>query len=293
MAIVIAELIASRTGNPSKQTLQYKVAGVTGSDDDARVFEAVMDTSPMSHNGLARQDEEIKIEPQGNGLWFAEVPYKRKTVEWETDQSSGGNEVKGPEFSWDTTGGTHHLDYSRQTRSSQVEYVGSPFSTAPDFENLIGVNDGEVAGTDVVVPQLEFSERHFLADGLITFDYVTTLRDLTGTVNKAAFRGFAAGEVLFLGARGSRNEPGQWSVEFFFAASKNLENFEIGGIRVSIKEGWDYLWVLNREELDETAKYIIKKPVAAYVEVVYEKTDFSRLGISVPVLGASAPEEDR
>jgi len=276
MSIVVAELIASREGSPSKQTLQYKVAGVTGPHDDAQVFEAVLETAPMTHNGLARQDEDIKIEPQGNGLWFAEVSYKQVTLQWPSQD--GTDEFKGPEYAFDTTGGTHHIEHSQKTERAYG-------SENLDFGGHIGVNNGEVAGVDVVIPNLEFTERHYLVDGRVTHDYVKLLRDTTGTVNKAAFRGFEAGEVLFLGARGDRTDPGYWSVEFMFAVSKNKRGIVIGDCEVGLKKGWQHLWIHYREEKDDTGKFIIPKPVAVYVETVYDETDFTTLGIAQPVLG--------
>ena len=51
---------------------------------------------------------------------------------------------------------------------------------------------------------------------------------------------------------------------------------EISGIS---KKGWEYLWVRYGDAEDTAAKAIVKKPMAAYVEKVYEDGDFSSLGI--------------
>ena len=45
------------------------------------------------------------------------------------------------------------------------------------------------------------------------------------------------------------------------------------------KEGWQYLWVRYRDKDDQAAKELIKDPIAAYVEQVYQYGDFSGLGI--------------
>lgn len=284
MVAVAAELVGGRDGGPNERTLRYRVTGAFGDTDDAQAIEAVKDTAPMTHDGLARQDDDIEIESQGSGLWYVEVPYERQTIEWKLEEGGGGegNELRGPEFSWDTTGGTHHLEQSPKTERAYN-------SVNIDFEGAIGVNNGEVAGVDVVIPALQFTERHFLADGMVTFDYVSLIRDLTGTVNDAQFRGFEAGEVLFLGARGSRNDPGEWSVEFTFAVSKNKRHIVIGEMEVALKKGWQYLWIHYQNEVDTTNTATVRpKPVAVYVETVYEETDFATLGISSPVLGVQA-----
>ncbi len=51
---------------------------------------------------------------------------------------------------------------------------------------------------------------------------------------------------------------------------------EITGIS---KRGWDHLWVRYQDAEDSTAKALVKRPVAAYVERVYYDGDFSGLGI--------------
>ena len=45
------------------------------------------------------------------------------------------------------------------------------------------------------------------------------------------------------------------------------------------KYGWDYLWVRYADKVAENGKNVVKKPVAAYVEMVYPEGDFGRLGL--------------
>jgi len=85
--------------------------------------------------------------------------------------------------------------------------------------------------------------------------------------------------VLFCGAGGSKRGEEDWEVTFKWAASPNKTDIKIGGITVPSKEGWHYLWVRYRDKDDQAAKELVKDPVAAYVEQVYEYSDFSQLGI--------------
>jgi hypothetical protein len=55
----------------------------------------------------------------------------------------------------------------------------------------------------------------------------------------------------------------------------------LGNITGINKQGWHYLWVRFDDDEDSSAKTLIKKPIAAYVERVYEYGDFSALGIGV------------
>jgi len=71
----------------------------------------------------------------------------------------------------------------------------------------------------------------------VTPAYKTTLFALTGTVNSGAFEGFAAGEVLFLGASGSKRGEEDWEITYRFAASPNATDIQVGHIVVAAKKG--------------------------------------------------------
>ena len=59
-----------------------------------------------------------------------------------------------------------------------------------------------------------------------------------------------------------------------------MTNLTIGDITGVDKKGWEYLWVRYTDSVNDTAKALVKKPIAAYVERVYEYGDFGLLGIS-------------
>ncbi|MCK4601318.1 MAG: hypothetical protein KAU28_02550, partial [Phycisphaerae bacterium] len=64
-----------------------------------------------------------------------------------------------------------------------------------------------------------------------------------------------------------------------FAASPNKTNLTVGEITGIDKKGWEYMWVRYADAEDAAAKAIVKKPVAVYVEKVYEEGNFAVLGI--------------
>jgi hypothetical protein len=116
---------------------------------------------------------------------------------------------------------------------------------------------------------------------------MTGLYALTGKVNSTGFwitiRGdryqFAAGECLFLGASADESTASDFvDITYRFAASPNRTGITVGDITGISKKGWEYLWVRYADAEDATAKAIVKKPVAAYVEKVYEVGDFSAIG---------------
>ena len=179
-------------------------------------------------------------------------------------------------FAFDTGGGTKHLNQSLKTD-------GRYPNNAPDFAGAIEVdNEGNVNGVDVTMPVLNFTETHTLSGSRVSTSYKKTLASLTGTVNRSSFRGFSAGEVLFLGASGtkrSKKSSAPWEITFRFAVSPNKSGFKVGDIQVSRKYGWDYLWVRYADKVAEGGKNVVKKPVAAYVEQVYPEGDFGNLGL--------------
>jgi hypothetical protein len=138
-----------------------------------------------------------------------------------------------------------------------------------------------VEGVDITVPVYHFSETHYFDDAVVTGAYKATLFLLTGTVNNAGFKGFSAGEVLFLGASGSKRGKEPWEVSFKFAASPNVTGLSVGDITGIAKKGWEYLWVRYNDQEDTVAKVLVKRPVAAYVEQVYGYGNFAGLGIGV------------
>ena len=120
------------------------------------------------------------------------------------------------------------------------------------------------------------------APAFVTTGYKNNVMQLTGKVNNGSFKGFDAGEVLFLGVSGARrgtHTDDLWELSFSFAVSPNRTNLTVGPITGIVKNGWQYLWVLYEDHIDENAKVRVKKPKAVFVENVYETASFSGLGI--------------
>jgi hypothetical protein len=143
---------------------------------------------------------------------------------------------------------------------------------------------------DIVVPQLQWQEQYDVPNAYVNTVYVRGLAGVTGTTNSASFRGFAAGEVLFLGCSGSQEwddekGKGPWSLSYRFAASPNAGSsgsvpaITIGSISGINKRGHDYLWVRYEDEVGSNT--LLKKPKHVYVDRVYREADFSVIGIGM------------
>jgi len=175
-----------------------------------------------------------------------------------------------PTIAFDTGGGTQHITQSIQT----VGRYGS--SASHQLGGAIGYDGENVAGVDITIPVWNWQETHYLSAAQLN---APVYYALTGMVNADNFRGYFPGEVLFLGASGQKRGEGKWELTFKFAASPNSVNLSVGSLTGISKNGWEYLWVQYAEDVDATAKVRIKKPVAVYIEKVYDSGPFSSLGI--------------
>lgn len=132
-----------------------------------------------------------------------------------------------------------------------------------------------------MVPTYTFSETHYFAAAAVTAEFKRNIYLVSASpINRFPFRGHLEHEVLFLGASGSqRGLAGDVEINFRFAAQPTVAELEVGPIVGIDKEGWDYLWVWYDERKDNNANVTIKRPIYAYVEQVYDDSDFALLGI--------------
>lgn len=199
------------------------------------------------------------------------------TVTWKVDRSNirfvGGD---GRFYEFSIGASTTHLNQSLETVG---KYAAGTGGVAPNYLGAIGVSKDGIAGVDIVTPVFNFSETVELS---ATFVDVAKLRQwsrLTGKINSSAFKGCDAGEVLFMGCSGSRKSGEYYKITFHFAVQENAQNIQVGDITIPEKKGWDYLWILYRDTVDEIEEFVIKEPQAAYVEKVYHWGDFGILGL--------------
>ena len=229
--------------------------------DEAEVRAAASGQTPFVYNSMPRRSTRIE-ERVNETTWKIRVHYEPRSYSPATDS-----------FTFDITGGTQHITQSIAT----VGRYAAPGFVAPDLEGAIGFDGERITGVDINVPVFSFSETHYKDAGEVDFAYKAALFNLCSATNNTSFRGFAAGTCLFVGASGSQKEGGQWEITYRFSASPNRANIAIGQITGIAKLGWHYLWVLYAD--DQSEGFVVKRPVAVYVEQVYEEGDFSVLGI--------------
>lgn len=260
-------ITTDKDGNVTTAEFLYQILHESSSVDATSM---AYSSTAASYEGAER--DTVLLEPvfidmnnENACIWDVRVTYTRKTTP----------EVDGSTINFDTTGGTQHITFSKYTRSQTADPMGPGVI---DNKNAIGVTSSggtlTVEGVDITVPVYSWTETHKRTDANLN---QSAIYNLTGKVNNATFKGFAAGEVLFLGASGQRNKDNDWEITYKFAASPNKTGIAIGNITGIDKKGWDYLWV--RYEDDAQAHGLTKTAVCAYVEVVYDTGTFADLGI--------------
>lgn len=256
----------------SRVERSYTVHGTTN-ELEAKSLAMITAPAAQMEDGFLLDKVVFETESVDYGVWEVRATYTRS----ENDQPPEDPLQEGEStYEFDTTGNTTHITQSLRTVSSK--FLSSAYSN-DTFHGAIGVNQDrtEVAGVDIVLPGFAWSESHALPGNAVTNAYKRILYLLTGKINSKDYKGFKEGELLFLGARGTRRGDGIWQISYSFAASPNVDNVTIAGISGITKKGWQYLWFhYNRYE---NIGNLILRPTSAHVEDVYEEADFASLGI--------------
>lgn len=264
----IAERADSRrlaTGQNPRVEFRYNVFDT---DSEAVARQLVEATAPLTYdlygNGAILLVREIVNVEERDGFWECTAPLSLGVA---ADQST---------FSFDFTGATQRI-----VRSLSTEWYGLPGATAPEAGTLGAINasrDG-VEGVDITIPSYVWQETFSFLPLAVTGAYKQKLFRLTGKVNQASFRDFLPGEVLFLGATGSKRGTSNWEITFRFSASENKTGITIGDITGIDKEGWQYLETKFKKYVDETAHVMREVPIEVLVHTVYEDGDFDDMEI--------------
>ncbi|MBY0513088.1 MAG: hypothetical protein K2P78_04155 [Gemmataceae bacterium] len=274
MSIEVFELATSRptsiSWDSSDITLKYFARGST---DPTSIRAAVLLVAPRAYLRLRRKA--CTCEPQGAGLWTADVEYGFQLASADAttdppDQTASDKTIMGPEWNFDTTGGSLRITQSKQTRSKTKRGGGN----APDYKQAIGVTRDSVEGCEIFAPKLEFSVT--IQKLQVSTGFMRDIAYGVGYTNKQAWYGFPADTVLFLGASGSAKPGERFSITYKFAAGENRKNVEIApGLTIPEKRAWDYVWCSYANDVNQN--FVVQLPVAAYVERVYDSIDFDFL----------------
>jgi len=237
--------------------------------DEKEALLAVYNSAGKTFEGLSLDTVEMDERLTGTA-WKIVANYKGSSDT--PDSADDGEET----YSFEIGGGTTRVTQSLDT----VSYSSGESESAPDLGHAIEWDGEKANGVDIYVPTFNFHIAKWFNVSQLDTQLQKNIASVAGKVNKNPFRGFARGEVLFIGA------VGQWKksdtvteITFHFAVSENKEGYDVGEIRIAQKFGWWYQWVQLSKKADEESKSILPQVDAVYLEQVYNEIDFRKLGI--------------
>jgi hypothetical protein len=255
MTITIKEIQRSRSRSLQERTLEYMA---WGSDDSDEIEDAIAAFAPSEYGGLFITGYTQRPRDNNAGVFDAVVTYGPAP----TDDA--------PEFSFELAMTTSHI-------TVPLERI----STYGTVDNLPGIGfdaDKGYEGTDIQVPVFTWRETIVRSDALINNAYFGQLMQCAANpVNIVGYRGFAPGEVLYMGASGSKKVIGKMSISHSFGASPNRTGLSVGMIGGITKSGWDYMWATYEKNTDPDSHAIVETPRGVYVDRVYGRSNFSSL----------------
>lgn len=243
--------------------------------------------APLFYSGHRRS--RLQCRGVGNGWYEIVAEYANAAVDayegFGIKSPNGDFNLVPQSVAVDTTGGTEHITQAWSDSEDPEAYVGkfAKEGIAPNTGGAVNVSGNTVNGVDITVPSFQFTETWYVPAKYLFVGtqakptpYLKTLYEMTGKVNLDAFRVFKAGEVLFLGVRFEAS-AGQTMVPvtYSFAARERRVDFHVGDIPITIKDGWDFMWI-EYEDTTENDR-LFRKPKYVYVDRVYERKKFETL----------------
>ena len=256
-----------KNGKYTSVELRYIV--FEAADEDAALT-AVLNVAEKEVNELPLESIEID-ERCGDQTFKVNAIYKVAEVSDTTDDEDDNDE---PTMSFDCGGGSKHLLYSL----SQKKVYGNKDAGGAIGWNGKTCDDCEITGVDIPTAQLRETYTVQMRISKLTTSFKKKVAALVGKVNSGSFKGWSAGEVMFLGM--SYTTPTQKAqkvtVSFNFAIQPNESGINVGGHSVS-KKGFEYVWAISKTEVNQGVPQL--RVDGIYVDQVCEYASFSSLGL--------------
>lgn len=254
---------------------------VVGAASKSEAMAAVIANAPGEYGGMPRSG--IRFDGYGSGHEIEMTAIYGSTG---SSSSSGttGSEDDDPTVSFDCSGGSKHLTFSvgAQTQVFGAETI--------DAGGAIGWNgktgsEMEITGIDVPTGQLRESYGKWFRLSSITTTKKRAWSSLVGKTNDSTFKGWNAGEAMFLGCSysGSSDSGATVLVTFNFQIQENEDNATVNGNSCGAKTGFEVLSAISKTETQEVNGVIQPKVTirAIHKSTVCKSGDFSQLGIGV------------
>ena len=255
---------ASGNGDEFRRTHHYQIRGTQSASAAWQIGANELGPVISTAEGTLFLSD-VNVTSSAYNIFDVDVTYTRRK-----------KEVGSWRWEMDGTGRSEHITHSLETISS--------FPTAaPDYQNAIGFDKGEISGTDVIRPSAKLSIIFTHPPGFMTIQYANYLSLLAGYVNSNPWLVWGAGEVRFLGPRCTDGSQTQSEAAYSFEIERTRTNFAIGNITGITKKGWHFAWVKSKLATATAggATYATKVPQFVKIERVQEEIDFATaFGIS-------------
>lgn len=284
MAIEVVERWSSRKRvHGTRQSAQIGYL-VIGTDDDTEAKNELISQVPVSWDGLPFDD--CDVNQMSDDSFECVAKYLDQESKDQKEQEKQVKELQQPEdeseFAFEIGASSEHITHSRETRWSAAP-EGEP--APPDLKRAIGVviegRKLSINGVDVDGGSFKFSLKKVFNPESITPSYINFLYRLRRQCNGSTWKGFALGEVRFMGASGKKRKDGKFEITFHFEARPTFDGTEpIAGVYGLIKRGWEYAWVLTGPGLDDGSGWIVPKVLGVYIEEIYAADgDYAAIGV--------------
>lgn len=175
---------------------------------------------------------------------------------------------------------------STATRTVSLNRVRS-YGFMPEYGGLIDVQESgdgtlEPRGISVYVPTGTMTITHYFKKSQWTTKLRNKIAYRRCRYNSDSFRGFAHGELLFVGESVNYSDGDPYvEVQFKFLISENADDIEVGNMTGISKRGWQGLWVKYKKDVKTVngKKYQVIEPQGVAIEKIYKAADFTELGL--------------
>ncbi len=257
-----------KNGKYTSIEVQYLVFGVKSEEE---ALAAVHEEAPAESKGLPLESIEIDTR-ETDDTFRVNAIYREEddTV----DEPGNDDDDETPTESFDCGGGVKHLLYSY----AQKKVYGDKDAGGAIGWNGKSGDDCEIAGVDVPTAQLRETYTKQMRIGKLTTAFKRKVAALVGKVNSGSFKGWNAGEVMFLGMSYSTpaKKAKKVTVSFNFAIQPNETGVKVAGKSVS-KKGFEYVWAISKTVASSGSPKLEVEGI--YVDQVCEYASFSGLGL--------------
>ena len=243
-------------------------------ENDIEAIASAYSEAPADISGIPKKSAEIS-ERLAHDIWKIEISYAYSSGSGSSDNSDE------PTVSFDTGSGSRHITNAISQRA--LYYASSDYQNKAG--NFIGWNgksgpDSVINGVDVPCAQLRETYTKKMRSSQLSTAFKRQMAKLVGCVNLTKWKGWEAGEAMFMGCSYSGTTSEELTVTFNFAIQPNEKDVPLGpGYPKVSKRGHEYVWSISDTTFNEasgTPSLVLK---AVYAAQIVPYADFSVLGL--------------